>query len=194
MAGPKIVVPIERIEKTIFLIRGQKVILDSDLAQIYGVATKVLNQAVKRNRERFPEDFMFQLTREEAERLQRSKSPMAAPNQSQFVTGSQKHRDPRFLPYAFTEHGAIMAATVLNSPIAVRASLQVVRTFVRLREMLATHKELASKLTDLERKLEGHDQAIQTLFDAIRQLLTVPEPKRRRIGFYTRERGVRYGH
>jgi hypothetical protein len=194
MAGPKAVVPIERIEKTILLIRGQKVILDSDLARIYGVATKVFNQAVKRNRERFPEDFMFQLTREEAERLQRSKSPMAAPNRSQIVTGSQKHRDPRFLPYAFTEHGAIMAATVLSSSIAVRASLQVVRTFVRLREMLATHKELASKLTDLERKLEGHDQAIQTLFDAIRQLLTAPEPKRRRIGFYTRERGVRYGH
>ncbi|MBI3597000.1 MAG: ORF6N domain-containing protein [Nitrospirae bacterium] len=182
-------VPIERIEKSILFLRGQKVMLDADLARIYGVATKVLNQAVKRNRERFPDDFMFQLTREEAKQLQRSRSQIATPNRSQFVTGSQKHRDPRFLPYAFTEHGAIMAANVLNSPIAVRASLQVVRAFVRLREMLATHKDLARKLEALERKYDSH---FKVVFDAIRHLMAHPEPKEKKIGFRARERESRY--
>jgi hypothetical protein len=175
--------PIERIEKRILFIRGQKVMLDADLARVYGVATKVLNQAVKRNRERFPEDFMFQLTREEVEQLQ------VAANRSQIVTGSQKHRDPRFLPYAFTEHGAIMAANVLNNPVAVRASLQVVRAFVRLREMLATHKDLARKLEALEKK---YDSQFKVVFDAIRHLMAQPEPKEKKIGFRTRERETRY--
>ncbi|MGB8369800.1 MAG: ORF6N domain-containing protein [Limisphaerales bacterium] len=126
-------IPLERIGSAIRLVRGQKVLLDSDLAEIYGVETKVLNQAVKRNANRFPEDFMFQLSAGEVFKL----------NRSQIVTGSQKHRDPRFPPYAFTEHGALMLANVLNSERAAQTSVQVVRAFVRLRQMLASNAELA---------------------------------------------------
>ena len=136
-------------------------ILDSDLAKIYGVPTKALNQATKRNRERFPDDFMFRLTGNELEIL---RSQIATLNRSQFVTGSQKHRDPRALPYAFTEHGAVMEANVLNSERAVTMSVYVVRAFVKLREVLASSEELARKLDDLERKLTGrldvHEKAI----------------------------------
>src|SRR5438128_2678896 len=129
----KNLIPTERIEQAIFLIRGQKVLLDADLALIYGVPTKVLNQAVKRNLRRFPSDFVFRLTAEELEAIQ---SQIAAgANRSQIVTGSQKHRDPRFLPYAFTEHGAIMAANVLNSRRAVQMSVFVVRAFVKQRSV-----------------------------------------------------------
>jgi ORF6N domain len=126
-------VPVERIANSILVLRNHKVLLDTDLTDLYGVPTKVLNQAVKRNVERFPDDFMFRLSRNEAEAL----------NRSQLVTGSQRHRDPRFPPYAFTEHGAIMAATVLNSPRAVEMSLYVVRAFVKLREMLVSNRERA---------------------------------------------------
>ena len=171
------------IETAIRTIRRERVILDSDLARIYGVETRVLNQAVRRNLEKFPSDFMFRLNATEARQL----------NRSQTVIGSQKYRDPRFLPYAFTEHGAIMAANVLNSARAVQMSVFVVRAFVRLRQMIEAHKELASKLADLERKVAGHDGDIEALFDAIRQLMTPPEPKKRRIGFLARERAARYG-
>ncbi|MEA3197317.1 MAG: hypothetical protein QOF32_1369, partial [Gammaproteobacteria bacterium] len=150
-----------------------RVILDAELAALYGVATKVLNQAVKRNVERFPEDFMFRLTRTETEGL----------NRSQIVTGSQKHRDPRFPPFAFTEHGAIMAATVLNSPRAVEMSVYVVRAFVQLRELLASNTALARKLNELEGKLKNHDEAITAILSAIRELMNPPTPKRRPIGF-----------
>jgi len=178
----------EPIEPAIRVIRGQRVILDSDLAKIYGVPTKALNQATKRNRERFPDDFMFRLTGNELEIL---RSQIATLNRSQFVTGSQKHRDPRALPYAFTEHGAVMAANVLNSERAVTMSVYVVRAFVKLREVLASSEELARKLDDLERKLTGrldvHEKAIIELFARIRTLLKPPPPqpesKRRRIGF-----------
>ena len=177
----KDLIPTERIEQAIFLIRGQKVLLDADLALIYGVPTKVLNQAVKRNLRRFPSDFVFRLTAEELEAIQ---SQIAAgANRSQIVTGSQKHRDPRFLPYAFTEHGAIMAANVLNSRRAVQMSLYVVRAFVRLRAILATHKELDKKLAELERRVKSHDEHIQLLFEAIRHLMAPEPPKPRRIGF-----------
>jgi hypothetical protein len=159
----------------IFVLRGHKVPLDTELADLYGVPTKALNQAVKRNIERFPEDFMFRLTRSEAEALDRS----------QFVTGSQKHRDPRFPPFAFTEHGAIMAATILNSPRAVEMSIFVVRAFVKLRELLASNKELARRLDELEarieKKLNTQDQAIAAMLSAIRQMLN--PPKVRAIGF-----------
>jgi hypothetical protein len=137
------------------------------------VATKVLNQTVKRNVKRFPADFTFRLTRSETEAL----------NRSQFVTGSQKHRDPRFPPSAFTEHGAIMAAAVLNSPRAVEMSVYVVRAFVQQREMLATNTALARKLDELESKLWNHDEAITTILAAIRDLMTPRVPKRRPIGF-----------
>jgi len=166
-------VRVERITRTILLLRGQRVILDAELAALYGVTTKALNQAAKRNIERFPVDFMFRLGRAEVEML----------NRSQSVTGSQKHRDPRFPPFAFTEHGAIMAATILNSPCAVEMSLYVVRAFVQLRELLASNAELARKLNELERKLEGHDEAIIAIVAAIRELTNPPGAKRRPIGF-----------
>jgi ORF6N domain-containing protein len=167
-------IPAERIERSILVLRGHKVLLDTELAALYGVTTKRLNEQVKRNRERFPDDFMFRLTPVELDNL----------NRSQFATGSQRHRDPRFAPYAFTEHGAIMAASVLASPRAIEMSVHVVRAFVRLREMIGANKELARKLDELERKLATHDQAIAGLIEAIRELMRPPEPaKNRRIGF-----------
>jgi ORF6N domain len=167
------VVPVQDITRAILVLRGQRVLLDAELAALYGVTTKRLNEQVKRNAERFPEDFMFRLTRTEVEAL----------NRSQIATGSQKHRDPRFPPYAFTEHGAIMAATILNSPRAVEMSLYVVRAFVRLRELLASNTALARKLDELERKYKHHDEAITAILSAIRQLTNPPQPKRRGIGF-----------
>jgi hypothetical protein len=166
-------VPVQDITRAILVLRGQRVLLDADLAGLYGVPTKALNQAVKRNAERFPEDFMFRLTRTETEAL----------NRSQIVTGSQKHRDPRFPPFAFTEHGAIMAATILSSQRAVEMSLYVVRAFVRLRELLASNTALARKLDELERKYQHHDEAIAAILSAIRELTNPPAPKRRGIGF-----------
>ena len=166
--------PIGKIEQAILLVRGEKVILAADLAALYGVETRVLNQAVKRNAERFPEDFMFQLTSDEAFALR-----------SQFVT-SKGRGGRRYAPYAFTEHGTIMAATVLNSPRAVQVSVYVVRAFVRLRRMLAQNKELATKLADLERKVGDHDQKIVALIQAIRQLMAPPPgPPRKKIGFHS---------
>jgi hypothetical protein len=176
---PKVtaLVPVEHITSAILVLRGQRVLLDAELAALYGVPTKALNQAVKRNSERFPEDFLFRLARSETEAL----------NRSQIVTGHQKHRDPRFPPFAFTEHGAIMAATILNSPRAVEMSIYVVRAFVQLRELLVSNKELAKRLDELEarieKKLATHDEAIAAMLSAIRQLMNPPQPKRRPIGF-----------
>ncbi len=173
MAKKQELVLVEEIEPRILLIRGQKVILDSDLAELYGATTKRLNEQVKRNRSRFPQDFMFQLTVAEQDALR-----------SQNATSKVGRGGRRYRPYAFTEHGAIMVANVLNTPRAMEVSVYVVRAFVKLREMLATHKELAHKLAELERKLETHDEAIRSLVSAIRQLMTPPpEPKRGRIGF-----------
>jgi hypothetical protein len=168
-------IPVERIERAILLVRGQKVLLDRDLAELYGVATKVLNQAVRRNRKRFPEDFMFQLSKEELENWR-----------SQFGTSNSAAKmGLRRRPYAFTEHGVAMLSSVLNSDRAIEVNIAIVRAFVRLRELLATHKELARKLADLERKLGEHDQKFQVVFEAIRQLMAPPPPaeKRRQIGF-----------
>jgi ORF6N domain len=176
MAKRKAVVhtpPVTGIVRTILMLRRQRVILDAELAALYGVTTKRLNEQVKRNAERFPEDFLFQLTRAETEAL----------NRSQFAAGSQKHRDPRFQPFAFTEHGAIMAATILNSPRAVEMSVLVVRAFVRLRDLLASNTALARKLDALERKYKHHDDAITAILSAIRELMNPPAPKRRGIGF-----------
>jgi hypothetical protein len=163
----------DHIANSIVVLRGQRVLLDSDLAALYRVSTKALNQAVKRNAARFPEDFVFRLDQEETETL----------NRSQFVTGSQKHRDPRFPPYAFTEHGAIMAATVLQSARAVEMSIYVVRAFVQLRSWLASNKVLAQKIQQLERKVTTHDRTIAEIFQTIRELMATPAPKRRPIGF-----------
>jgi len=180
MRETEISIAVDSIAGRIVTLRGQRIMLDSDLAALYGVPTKRLNEQAKRNAERFPADFMFRLDSGEVESL----------NRSQFATGSQKHRDPRFPPFAFSEHGAIMAATVLNSPRAVEVSIFVVRAFVQLRELLAGHRELAKRLDELEarieRKLSTHDQAIAGILDAIRQLMAPPPAaKKRPIGFVT---------
>ncbi|MCK6438757.1 MAG: ORF6N domain-containing protein [Planctomycetes bacterium] len=146
--------------------------IDADLADLYGVSTKRLNEQVKRNRRRFPEDFMFQLDNSEKEKVVANCDHLA------------KLKYSPVLPLAFTEHGAIMAANVLNSPKAVAASVHVVRAFVRLREMIAAHKELSHKLTELEGKVNKHDQSIAALFDAMRRLMAPPEKPRGRIGFH----------
>jgi hypothetical protein len=165
-----------------------------DLARIYGVSTKRLNEQVKRNTRRFPADFSFRLSKVEMEQLigQLARSEQSG-DRSQIATGPQKHRDPRFLPYAFTEHGALMAANVLNSTQAVKMSVLVVRAFVRMRHMLAAHKELTGKLSESERKIGTHDEQIQVIFDAIRELMTPPTPKCRKIGFLSEENAVAYG-
>jgi ORF6N domain len=172
MAG-KEVLPIE---STIVSVRGHRVIPASDLARIYGVETRTLNQAVKRNHEKFPSDFMFQLTRIEAETVIRSRSQTVILKQGQNI---------KYLPYVFTEYGAIMAANVLNSPHAINMSVFVIRAFVRLRHTIITQKELAAKLSELERKVLSHDGHIKFLFDAIRQLMEPTATKSRRIGFKT---------
>jgi hypothetical protein len=164
--------PLETIERAIFRIRGHKVILDSDLAALYGVETRRLNEQVRRNGERFPADFAFQLTGQEAADLK-----------SQIATSSSGWGGRRKLPFVFTEHGALMAASVLNSPRAVQMSLYVVRAFLRLRRWVADQSELAMKLAELERKVAGHDQDLKAVVQAIRQLTTPPETPRRRIGF-----------
>ncbi|MFH1701849.1 MAG: ORF6N domain-containing protein [Nitrospirota bacterium] len=166
-------VPVEMIEKKIYLIRGHKVMLDSDLAELYGVATKVLLQAVKRNLNRFPEDFMFILKYQDVAALR-----------SQIVTlkkGRGEHR--KYLPYVFTEQGVAMLSSVLNSERAVKVNIEIMRAFVRLREMLSSNKELALKLAQLERKMEKHDEEIKLIFDAIRELMKPPEAKTKKIGF-----------
>ncbi len=154
----------------ILLIRGQRVLLDSDLAQLYGVETKVFNQQIRRNLERFPADFMFALTTDEFESLR-----------SQNVTSNRGGR--RYLPMVFTEHGAIMAASVLNSPRAVEMSVYVVRAFVQLRAVLVDHKALADKLAELERRVAGHDSTLAEVIGALRALMAQPRPPKRPIGF-----------
>jgi hypothetical protein len=172
---------IAQLESAIYLIRGQRVMFDSDLAAIYGVTTKRLNEQVRRNISRFPEDFAFQLTAEELTNLR-----------SQIATSSF-HGGRRYRPWVFTEHGAIMLASVLNSEIAVQASVRVVRAFVRLREMVVANAQLAAKLQELERRLDSHDEGIANLFAALKQLLEPSEPtKRREIGFHVREKAARY--
>jgi len=188
----KDLIPTEQIERAIFLIRGQKVILDTDLARLYGVTAKRLNEQVKRNRHRFPDDFAFQLSSAEFASLRSqiaisSQQPIDSKennlNWSQFATSSSRHRGAVYRPWAFTEHGAIMAANVLYSRRAVQMSVYVVRAFVRLRAILATHKELDKKLTELERRVKSHDEHIQSLFEAIRRLMAPEIPRSRRIGF-----------
>jgi phage regulator Rha-like protein len=163
------IIPMERIERSILLIRGEKVMLDTDLAELYGVETKRLNEQVRRNLHRFPPDFMFQLTAEEAVNLR-----------SQFATSNSQYGGRRYLPYAFTEHGALMLANVLNSERAAQTSVQVVRAFVKLRQMLASNAELARKLARLEQK---YDAQFKVVFDAIRQLMSPPAKLKREIGF-----------
>lgn len=172
-------VPVQRIEEMILHIRGRRVMLDSDLARIYGVTTKQLNQQFKRNRERFPDDFAFTLTNQELAQMR-----------SQNVTASR--RNIRHLPIAFTEHGALMLGNILNSKTAMEASVRVVRAFVWMREQLAANKELAQKLNELESRVGEHDGALADLFEAIRRLLNPAEKPHREIGFHIREEAPPY--
>jgi hypothetical protein len=172
-------IPAQRIERVIYLIRGQKVMLDKDLAQLYGVETRVLNQAVRRNAGRFPVDFMFELTREEIMRI------------SQFVISS----DLKFSRnvFAFTQEGVAMLSGVLRSPRAVHVNSAIMRAFVRLREVMASSKEFAGRLEELERRIASHDENIRTVFQAIRQLMAAPEKPPKKIGFQLREKRAAYG-
>ncbi|MFQ5849311.1 MAG: ORF6N domain-containing protein [Candidatus Binatia bacterium] len=171
--GRHAVATVERIESRILMIRGHKVVLDADLAELYGVPTKRLNEQVKRNAERFPEDFVFQLTEEEAESLR-----------SQFATSNRGRGGRRYRPYAFTEHGAIRAANVLNSRRAVRMSVYVVRAFVRMRQALITRTDMEKRLAEIEKTLLGHDSALRDIYEKIRPLLLPPpDPPHPRIGF-----------
>jgi hypothetical protein len=174
-------IPIERIEQRIFLLHGQKVMLSHHLAQLYGVTPKVLIQAVKRNAERFPSDFMFQLTRQEVARLR-----------SQIVTlknlGRGEHM--KYLPYAFTEQGVAMLSSVLRSKRAIQVNVEIMRSFVRLRKLLASHADLAAKLEELEKK---YNAQFRIVFDAIRQLMREPVTRPKQIGFQVRERRTAYG-
>ena len=166
-------VPIGLIERRIYLIRGQKVILDTDLAELYRVPTYRLNEQVKRNRQRFPPDFMFQLKPNEADCLT-----------SQNAMSNAGRGGRRTRPYVFTEQGVAMLSSVLNSERAVEVNIAIMRAFVKLREIIATHKELAEKIAELERRFQKHDSQIEAVFDAIRQLIQPrPVPPRRRIGF-----------
>ncbi len=199
----KLVTP-DQIARAILILRGQRVLQDSELAALYGVSTKRFNEQVRRNRKRFPADFMFQLTAEETSSLRSQIATLKTSRdlhrrdlpyveetnslRSQIATlktGRGQHR--KYLPYVFTEHGAIMAATILNSPRAIEMSVYVVRAFVQLREMLASNKELARRFAQLEtrldKKLSTHDEAIAAILSAIRQLMHPPVPKRRPIGF-----------
>ena len=161
-----------KVDSKILVLRGQKVILDTDLAELYAVQVRHLNQQVKRNLKRFPPAFRFQLSPQEFKILR-----------SQNVISSEGHGGARYRPYAFTEHGAIMAATVLNSNRAIEMSVFVVLAFVRMRRAIAANRDILAKLAEVERRLESHDSDIQDLMDAIRELITPPDPPRRRIGF-----------
>lgn len=204
------------IEPLILTLRGQRVMLDADLAELYGVSTKRLNEQVKRNGDRFPADFIFQLTSEEWQSLRsqfatlnpdndhdaNNRSQFAtgsskpfeiggdSPKRSKIVTGSQRHRDPRFMPYAFTEHGAIMAASVLNSPEAIAMSVFVVRAFVQMRERLAANAEILKRLAEIDNTLLEHDQALHAIWQQLQPLLAPPpDPPKRKIGFDYRGEG-----
>ena len=175
MSSPRLtqLIPTERVEKLIHLARGERVLLDADLASLYRVTTGNLNKAVKRNQSRFPSDFMFQLSDEEAATLI-------------FQTGRSKQRGGRrHHPYAFTEQGVAMLSSVLRSERAVQVNVAIMRAFVGLRRLLTTNETLAQKLAELERHLEGHDRAIKSLFDVIRQLMAPPATPKREIGFHT---------
>ena len=169
-------IPVERIEKSIYLIRGQKVMLDRDLAELYGVETGALNRAVKRNIQRFPEDFMFQITDKEEERLR-----------CQIGISKRGRGGRRYLPYAFTEQGVAMLSSVLRSKRAIEVNITIMRVFVQLRNMIASHDRLATRLSEIERRLEDHDEEIRSIFEAIHNLISIPEKPRKKIGFEVKE-------
>jgi hypothetical protein len=172
------IIPVERIQQAIYLIRGKKVMLDRDLALLYAIPTKALKQAARRNPERFPEDFMFVLDADELNHWR-----------SQFVTSKEDQKGLRYAPMAFTEQGVAMLSSVLNSPRAVQVNIAIMRTFVRLREIMATHEELARKIEEMEKK---YDSQFAVVFEAIRELIESPEPGKKEIGFHAREKQTAY--
>jgi hypothetical protein len=176
-------IPVERIRHSIYLLRGEKVMLDADLAALYGVETGALKRAVKRNADRFPADFMFQLTGQELDNLR-----------CQIGISSLSHGGTRYFPFAFTEQGVAMLSSVLHNPRAVQVNIAIMRAFVQLRQVLGHHAEMARKLEELERRIEGHDAAIQSIFEAIRQIMAPPAPDQpaREIGFHVKEAAVPY--
>jgi hypothetical protein len=176
-------VSVAGIEKAIFMIRGQKVMLDSDLAMLYGVTTKRLNEQVRRNATRFPADFMFQLDEKETSALR-----------SQFATSKKSRGGRRYLPYVFTEQGVAMLSSVLHSERAIQVNIAIMRVFVELRGMLSAHRELAAKLELLENRIERHDEQIHAIFEAIRQLMTPPASPTKKIGFELKEPKAEYGN
>ena len=192
----KEIIPAEQIALRIRHFRGEKVLLDFDLAALYGAETRVINQAVRRNADRFPADFMFQLSSEEAATLSQVVTPSVAghnvPNSSQIVMSSGKYRGKRYRPYAFTEQGVAMLSSVLNSESAVKMNIAIMRAFVQLRRALETNRELARKFSELERRIDKHDTEIDAILEAIRQLMAPPEKPRREIGFHVRETAPHY--
>jgi hypothetical protein len=195
-ANAAALVPLERIQRSIFVLRGEKIMLDADLATLYGVRTKVLVQALKRNSSRFPGDFAFQASPAEAQALRshfvnpsarapQGPSGPAENLRSQIVTSRSAWGGRRYRPYVFTEQGVAMLSSVLRSRRAVQVNVAIMRAFVALRRLLADHTMLARRLSELERRYAGHDQAIQSLFEAIRQLLKPARVPRREMGFHT---------
>ncbi len=176
----EILIPTETVISKIFFIRNQKVILDTDLAKLYGVETKVLNQSIRRNLRRFPDDFMFQLTKEENTSLR-----------SQFVT-LKKGQHSKYLPYVFTEHGVAMLSSVLNSERAIEINILIMRAFVKLREIISTHKKVEEKLKEIDEKLEEHDEHIVKIIEIINRLLMPPEKPIKKIGFEVKEKSISY--
>jgi phage regulator Rha-like protein len=174
-------VPVELIVSKILVFRGEKILLDHDLAELYGVKTKVLKQAIRRNIKRFPDDFMFELTKEENQSLR-----------SQNVT-LKRGQHSKYLPFAFTEQGVAMLSSVLNSKRAIDVNIAIMRAFVHLRKMIASNNKLAQKLAELEQHLKSHDEQIQTIFEAIRQLMMPPAKPRKKIGFVVKEKKAAYG-
>lgn len=192
LTSKSVSIPVQLIERSIYLIRGQKVMLDLDLADLYGVTTRQLNQQVSRNRKRFPDDFMFQLTKKEAEFL-RSQFAISKPDlrsqfvisslRSQIATSKSSHGGRRYLPYAFTEQGVAMLSSVLSSDQAIEVNIAIMRAFVRLRQILETNEELNRKFAAVIRKLSTHDKYFRVVFDELKKLTEKPIPSTRQIGF-----------
>ena len=171
-AAKALIIPDELVMNKIYLIRGQKVMLDRDLAELYGVPTKAFKQAVRRNIDRFPEDFMFEMISEELENWR-----------SQIVTSNSDKMGLRYPPFCFTEQGVAMLSSVLNSETAIHVNIRIIRVFTKMRELLLTHKDILLQLEKIEKKLSGHDEEIQLIFKYLKQLLNPPQPPRRKIGF-----------
>ena len=191
----KEIVPADQTALRIRNFRGEKVLLDFDLAALYGVETRVLNQAVKRNADRFPSDFMFQLSVEETEMISQrvtSSAGQTVSDSSQIVMSPGKHRGKRYRPYAFTEQGVAMLSSVLNSERAIKVNIAIMRAFVKLRQILDTNREFAKKFSELEQRVGKHDEEIDAILEAIRQLMAPPEKPKREIGFHVREQAPRH--